>query len=49
MRLQAAAGHPEAVRRTLALLESKLTELGLTPSSQTRHAAAGRIKASSLL
>jgi DNA-binding SARP family transcriptional activator len=40
MRLQAAAGHPEAVRRTLALLESKLTGLGLTPSSQTRQAAA---------
>jgi DNA-binding SARP family transcriptional activator len=40
MRLQAAAGHPEAVRRTLGLLESKLTDLGLTPSSQTRQAAA---------
>jgi len=40
MRLQAAAGRPDAVRRTLALLESKLTGLGLTPSSQTRQAAA---------
>jgi DNA-binding SARP family transcriptional activator len=40
MRLQAAAGRLEAVRRTLALLESKLTDLGLTPSSQTRQAAA---------
>ena len=40
MRLQAAAGRAEAVRRTLGLLESKLTDLGLTPSSQTRQAAA---------
>jgi DNA-binding SARP family transcriptional activator len=40
MRLQAAAGHPEAVRRTLALLESRLTGLGLTPAAQTRQAAA---------
>jgi DNA-binding SARP family transcriptional activator len=40
MRLQAAAGRPEAVRRTLGLLESKLTDLGLTPSSQTRQAVA---------
>ncbi|MHB1816540.1 MAG: BTAD domain-containing putative transcriptional regulator [Streptosporangiaceae bacterium] len=40
MRLQAAAGRPEAVRRTLGLLESKLTDLGLVPSSQTRQAAA---------
>ena len=45
MRLQAAAGHPEAVRRTLALLESKLTDLGLTPSSQTRQAAASLLAA----
>jgi DNA-binding SARP family transcriptional activator len=45
MRLQAAAGHPEAVRRTLALLESKLTGLGLTPSSQTRQAAAALLAA----
>lgn len=40
MRLQAAAGRPEAVRRTLALLESRLTELGITPGVQTRQAAA---------
>ena len=40
MRLQAAAGRPEAVRRTLGLLESKLTDLGLVPNSQTRQAAA---------
>ena len=45
MRLQAAAGRPEAVRRTLALLESKLTDLGLTPSSQTRQAAAALLAA----
>jgi len=45
MRLQAAAGRPEAVRRTLALLESKLTELGITPSSQTRQAAAALLAA----
>jgi DNA-binding SARP family transcriptional activator len=45
MRLQAAAGHPEAVRRTLGLLESKLTDLGLTPSSQTRQAAAALLTA----
>ena len=40
MRLQAAAGHPEAVRRTLSLLEARLTELGITPGTQTRHVAA---------
>ena len=45
MRLQAAAGRPEAVRRTLALLESKLTDLGLTPSSQTRQAVAALLAA----
>jgi DNA-binding SARP family transcriptional activator len=45
MRLQAAAGRSEAVRRTLALLESKLTDLGLTPSSQTRQAAAALLAA----
>ena len=46
MRLQAAAGRPEAVRRTLALLESKLTDLGVTPSSQTRQAAAALLATS---
>ena len=45
MRLQAAAGRPETVRRTLALLESKLTDLGVTPSSQTRRAAAALLAA----
>jgi DNA-binding SARP family transcriptional activator/nucleoid-associated protein YgaU len=47
MRLQAAAGRPEAVRRTLGLLESKLTDLGLTPSSQTRQAAVALLAAAS--
>ena len=45
MRLQAAAGRPEAVRRTLALLESRLTELGITPGTQTRQAAAALLAA----
>jgi DNA-binding SARP family transcriptional activator len=45
MRLQAAAGRPEAVRRTLALLESRLTELGVTPGAQTRQAAAALLGA----
>jgi Fe2+ transport system protein FeoA len=46
MRLQAAAaGRPEAVRRTLALLESRLTELGITPGTQTRQAAAALLGA----
>ena len=40
MRLQAAAGHPDAARRTLSLLETRLTELGVTPGAQTRHVAA---------
>ena len=45
MRLQAAAGRPEAVRRTLGLLETRLTDLGITPSSQTRQAAASLLAA----
>jgi DNA-binding SARP family transcriptional activator len=45
MRLQAAAGHPEAVRRTLSLLEARLTELGITPGTQTRHIAASLLGA----
>ena len=45
MRLQAAAGRPEAVRRTLGLLESRLAELGVTPSAQTRQAAAALLAA----
>ena len=40
MRIQAAVGRPDAVRRTLRLLETRLTELGLTPAAQTRQAAA---------
>jgi DNA-binding SARP family transcriptional activator len=40
MRLQAAAGRPEAVRRTLALLESRLTQIGVSPGTQTRQVAA---------
>jgi DNA-binding SARP family transcriptional activator len=40
MRLQAAAGRPDAIRRTLSLLETRLTELGVTPSPQTRTLAA---------
>ena len=40
MRLQAAAGRPEAVRRTLSLLEARLTDLGITPGAQTRQIAA---------
>ena len=45
MRLQAAAGRPEAVRRTLALLESRLTDLGVAPGAQTRQAAAALLGA----
>jgi DNA-binding SARP family transcriptional activator len=41
MRLQAQAGHPEAVRRTLSLLESRLNDLGVTPGAKTRQIAAG--------
>lgn len=40
MQLQAAAGRPDAVRRTLRLLETRLTELGVTPGTQTRQVAA---------
>lgn len=40
MRLQAAAGRPEAVRRTLSLLEARLADLGTSPDPQTRHTAA---------
>jgi DNA-binding SARP family transcriptional activator len=45
MRLQAAAGHPEAARRTLSLLETRLTDLGITPGTQTRHVAASLLGA----
>ena len=40
MRIQAAAGQPDAVRRTLQLLETRLRELGVTPGTQTRQVAA---------
>jgi len=40
MRLQAAAGRADAVRRTLALLETRLGELDLTPGASTRRLAA---------
>jgi DNA-binding SARP family transcriptional activator len=45
MRLQAAAGRPEAVRRTLGLLESKLAELDIAPSPRTRQVAASLLGA----
>jgi hypothetical protein len=47
MRLQADAGHPDAVRRTLSLLETRLTELGITPGTQTRQVAASLLGAAS--
>ena len=40
MRLQAAAGRANAVRRTLALLEARLSELDVTPGASTRQLAA---------
>jgi DNA-binding SARP family transcriptional activator len=40
MRLQAGAGHPEAVRRTLDLLEARLAELGISAGARTREVAA---------
>jgi DNA-binding SARP family transcriptional activator len=40
MRLQAAAGRADAVRRTLALLETRLGELEVTPGAGTRRLAA---------
>ena len=40
MRLQAAAGRADAVRRTLALLETRLSELDVTPGASTRQLAA---------
>ncbi len=45
MRLQAAAGRPDAVRRTLSLLEARLGELGITPGPQTRALAASLLGA----
>jgi DNA-binding SARP family transcriptional activator len=40
MRLQADIGHPEAARRTFALLEARLAELGVSAGVQTRQVAA---------
>jgi hypothetical protein len=40
MRLPAGAGRPDAARRALSLLETRLTELGVTPGPQTRTLAA---------
>ncbi len=40
MRLQAAAGRPGAVRRTVALLEARLSDLNITPGASTRQLAA---------
>ena len=40
MRLQADAGRPDAVRRTLGLLEARLADLAVTPGAQTRQLAA---------
>lgn len=39
MRLQAGAGRPDAVRRTLDPLEARLADLGVTPGAQTRQLA----------
>jgi DNA-binding SARP family transcriptional activator len=39
MRLQAAAGQPDAARRTLQLLETRLAGLGLAPGAAMRQAA----------
>ena len=45
MRLQAAAGRQDAVRRTLALLETRLAGLGLTAGASTRKLAAALLGA----
>lgn len=37
MDIQARLGRPDAARRTLALLESRLAAIGLAPSAETRH------------
>jgi two-component SAPR family response regulator len=39
MRIQARLGRPDAARRTLALLESRLAALGLGPAAETGQAA----------
>jgi DNA-binding SARP family transcriptional activator len=43
MRLPAGAGRPDAARRALSLLETRLTELGVTPGPQTRTLAASLV------
>jgi hypothetical protein len=45
MRMQAAAGNPEAARRTLALLESRLAELGRRPRPPGRGSPAAGVLA----
>jgi DNA-binding SARP family transcriptional activator len=45
MQLQAAAGRPDAVRRTLGRLEARLGDLGITPGPQTRTLAASLLGA----
>ncbi len=40
MRLQAAQGRPDAVRRTLALLHARLSQLHAEPAASTRQLAA---------
>jgi DNA-binding SARP family transcriptional activator len=41
MHLQAGLGRPDAARRTLALLQARLAELGLSPGPAARQAASG--------
>jgi hypothetical protein len=48
MRLQAAAGRTDAVRRTFQLLETRLAELAAAPGSATRQLAACLIGGSGL-
>jgi hypothetical protein len=40
MRLQAAQGRPDAVRRTLALLTARLADLHAEPAASTRQLTA---------
>jgi hypothetical protein len=48
MRLQAAAGRTDAVRRTFQLLETRLAELAAAPGSATRQLAASLVGGSGL-
>jgi DNA-binding SARP family transcriptional activator len=41
MRIQGRLGRPDAARRTLALLKSRLSAIGLAPSAETRQARSG--------